>query len=134
MQLGLALRGVATAAIDISDGLLGDLSHVLHASRVGARIQAPDALNLIATNQDQIYIKDIIQPNNLLDFILAGGDDYELAFTAPAEKHAAVMAASASSDTRVTRIGCITATSGVQLLDATGQDLPNQYASFDHFA
>ncbi len=134
VQLGLALRGVATAAIDISDGLLGDLSHVLHASRVGARIQAPDALNLIATNQDQIYLKDIIQPNNLLDFILAGGDDYELAFTAPAEKHAAVMAASASSDTRVTRIGCITATSGVQLLDATGQDLPNQYASFDHFA
>jgi thiamine-monophosphate kinase len=132
--LGLALRGIATSAIDISDGLLGDLGHVLRASGVGARIDTHIAINLIAINCSQICQKSISEDTNLLDFVLAGGDDYELAFTAPAHQHAAVRAAGVSSGTRITRIGNITAASGVQLVDANGQARPDLYASFDHFA
>lgn len=134
VALGQALRGVATSAIDISDGLLGDLGHVLRASHVGVSIDTQEAINLIATKPDQISRNGSFESEDLLDFVLAGGDDYELAFTAPANRHSAVLAAAESSDTTVTRIGHITAASGVQLLDVNGQAWPNRYASFDHFA
>ena len=134
VALGQALRGIATSAIDISDGLLGDLSHVLRASGVGATINTQIASNLIATNAYQICRNGIFGSENVLDFVMAGGDDYEIAFTAPAQQHAAVLAAAHACQTRVTHIGHMTAASGVQLLDANGQVLPNRYTSFDHFA
>ena len=132
VALGLALRGVATSAIDISDGLLGDLSHVLKASQVGARIDAAAAATLLATDP-----ADCIGGLNraaVLDLVLAGGDDYELAFTAPPAQRDAVAAAAAQAAVRVTRIGCIEAQPGVRVVDAQGNALSQRYASFDHFA
>lgn len=132
VALGMALRGVATAAIDISDGLLGDLTHVLEASQVGARMDATAAATLLAT--DPAACAGGLDDAAVLELVLAGGDDYELAFTAPAAQRAAVMAAAAQAATRVTRIGCIEAQPGVRVVDAQGRALHQRFASFDHFA
>ena len=126
VALGLALRGLATSAIDISDGLLGDLGHVLRASGVGATVDADAAANLLAT-------ADAVGPELRRAYTLAGGDDYELAFTAPPAAREAVRAAAAQADTRVTRIGQIEAARGLRLVDAHGQSVPGHFASFDHF-
>lgn len=126
VALGLALRGLATSAIDISDGLLGDLGHVLRASGVGATVDADAAANLLAAG-------DAVGPELRRAYTLAGGDDYELAFTAPPAAREAVRAAAAQADTRVTRIGQIEAAQGLRLVDAHGQPVPGHFASFDHF-
>ena len=125
VALGIALRGIATSAIDVSDGLLGDLGHVLHASGVGACIHIPAALGLMASPY---------QGERRLEFVLAGGDDYELAFTAPPAMRAAVLNAAAGAGAAVTRIGVIDAAPGLHLRDAQGNIVDAAYASFDHFA
>ena len=125
VALGVALRGIATSAIDISDGLLGDLGHVLRASGVGAVIEAPLAEALMAAPY---------QGARRLEFILAGGDDYELAFTAPPGRREAVAQAAALAGTAATRIGSVHAGSGIRLMDGDGTVLDARYASFDHFA
>jgi thiamine-monophosphate kinase len=125
VALGVALRGVATSAIDISDGLLGDLAHVLRASGVGAVIDTSLALPLMAAP---------LQGAQRLEYILAGGDDYELAFTAAPAQRAAVLQAAAQAGTVATCIGSIEAGPGIRLLDSQGQTLDARYASFDHFA
>ncbi len=127
VALGLALRGVATAAVDVSDGLLGDLGHILRQSRVGATIEAGAAETLVAAGA-------ALAPGQRLEFALAGGDDYELAFTAPATAREAVQAAAAQAGTRVTRIGRIDAEPGVRVVDAQGQPLGQRFGSWDHFA
>ena len=132
VALGLALRGVASAAIDISDGLLGDLRHVLRASGVGARLDADLALRLLAHGRAPA---DAALPRAVrLACVLAGGDDYELAFTAPATARAAVQAAARDCATPVTCIGRIEAEPGLRLVDAAGHPLTDTFASFDHFA
>ena len=133
LELGMALRGIATAAADISDGLLGDLGHILERSGVGATIYTEVALGLMHNAQvAQAAGQDV------LAFVLAGGDDYELVFTAAPEQRAAVEAASKNSNTIVTRIGHIDAPTdthaGVQLIAADGSVLTNRYTSFDHFS
>ncbi len=137
VALGMALRGIATAAIDVSDGLLGDLGHVLKASRVGATIRTEITINLIATYADYTraagQFDAFLSEKQRLNCVLAGGDDYELVFTAPASAQAAVLAASAQANVRVTRIGQIDAAPGIRLLDAQGQLQPDDYDSFDHF-
>jgi thiamine-monophosphate kinase len=134
VALGQALRGVATAAVDISDGLLGDLTHVLRASNAGARIDTSIAINLIANNQELTGTWAGFTLDFLLECVLAGGDDYELAFTAPPSARAAVQAASQAAATPVTRIGTIEAELGIRLVDASGKAVQRSYASFDHFA
>ena len=134
VALGQALRGVATAAVDISDGLLGDLGHVLHASKTGACIDTSIAMNLIANNQALTGTLAGFTSDLLLECVLAGGDDYELAFTAPPTARAAVQAASEAAATPVTRIGRLEAEAGVRLVDAAGKPVHRRYASFDHFA
>ena len=123
---GVALRGVATSAIDVSDGLLGDLGHILRRSQVGATIEAdavPRGAVLAA------------QPQSLQRvYTLSGGDDYELVFTAPPGRAAQVQAAGAACDVRVTRIGRIEAEPGLRLVDAAGTALTDRFPSFDHFA
>ena len=137
VALGQALRGVATAALDVSDGLLGDLGHLLKQSRVGATVDVEIATSLIATNA--YYIRTMgqfdteIKPAQWQHWALAGGDDYELLFTAPANRRDAVAAAAALSDTPVTRIGHMDAEPGLRLRDAQGQPVANTFASFDHF-
>ncbi len=127
VALGLALRGIATSAIDISDGLLGDLGHILKRSGAGARIDTAAVTTLMAA-------QGVLPAAQQLEYALAGGDDYELAFTAPASARAAVEAAAAQAQTRVTRIGQIEPQPGVCLVDAQGRALNARYASFDHFA
>ncbi len=138
VALGLALRGVASAAIDVSDGLLGDLRHLLQASGVGATVEADVATSLIAASAYSIratgdFYLDLTA-TQWRTLALAGGDDYELLFTAPARLREAVAGAARHSQTAVTRIGHIEAEPGLRLIDRFGQSLPNSYASFDHFA
>ena len=133
VALGLALRGVASSAMDVSDGLLGDLSHILKASGVGARIDTSLTTDLIAEKAYSTSASGVFDTQLLHQCTLAGGDDYELAFTAPPARRDAVAAASQASGTPVTRIGTVLAEPGLQLVDAQGQVVENRYASFDHF-
>jgi thiamine-monophosphate kinase len=132
VALGLALRGIAHAAADISDGLLGDLKHILKASGVGAVLETQQVASTLACtsiSQNQFQIDVAHQ----LALTLSGGDDYELVFTAAPAQRAAVAAAAKASQTDVTLIGQITASQGLELRTAEGGVLPNTFASFDHF-
>ncbi len=137
VALGLALRGVASAAIDISDGLLGDLGHILRNSGVGATLNVDTATDLIASRAlctgSAAQLDVDIEANRWREWALAGGDDYELLFTAAPTQREAVAAASHSSHTVVTRIGQIESQVGLRLVDARGQPVPNDYLGFDHF-
>ena len=124
IALGLALRGIASAAIDLSDGLTGDLGHVLARSGCGGTVDV-DALPIgVALRCQSLAMQRA--------WSLAGGDDYELCFTAPATARAAVIHAAASASLQVTRIGSINAEPGLHLRTADGTDFAAP-ASFDHF-
>ena len=123
--LGLALRGLASSAIDVSDGLAGDLAHVLRRSGVGAVVDI-DALPSSA-------VLAACPASIRRECLLSGGDDYELVFTAPAELRADVIAAGASTSVRVTRIGSVDGGSGLRFVDGDGRAQPYEIASFDHF-
>jgi thiamine-monophosphate kinase len=129
VALGQALLGVATAAIDVSDGLLGDLGHILRASGVGARIDTGVAARLMNP-----VCAAVLEEEERLEYVLAGGDDYELLFTAAASQRDGVQAAARQAGIAVTRIGSIEAAAGLRLVDAAGQPLERRYGSFDHFA
>lgn len=126
--LGMALADLpgARAAIDLSDGLAGDLGHILQASGVGADIHLP-ALPVAPALR-------ALPDMQRFECLLAGGDDYELAFTASPEARDAVERVAAATDTPVSRIGCITSGHGLRLLDAAGQSVTLPVTGFDHFA
>ena len=137
IALGLALRAVASAAADISDGLVGDLGHILDQSGVGATINASLAIELIASKSyftraeaqfDQYNSEQLMRR-----CVFSGGDDYELVFTASPHRRSAVLAASAAAATPVTRIGQIERAPGLRLVDANAQPMTSTFASFDHF-
>lgn len=133
VALGLALRGLASSALDISDGLLGDLGHILELSKVGATVDSRLTTNLIAASaypQSTLWQFDSKLRQQCT---LAGGDDYELCFTAPADRHADVLAAGAACATSVHCIGRIEAEPGLRVLDANGALQANHWKSFDHF-
>ena len=134
LALGTALRGIAHSAIDISDGLAGDVGHILKVCQVGAAIEAVDASKLIASRAMLAGAEGPFGLKSLLSFILTGGDDYELAFTAPPAARAAVQAAAQRAATPVTRIGRIEAEPGLRLIDAHGRATPLAARAFDHFA
>jgi len=125
LGLLLARQGIAHAAIDISDGLVGDLGHILKMSDVGATLDV-DALppGPVLAAQEVALRRACCA---------AGGDDYELCFTAPAASRAAVLAAAESTATPVTRVGAIEPASGLRLVDARGEALQLRLDSFDHF-
>ncbi len=129
VALGLALRGVASSAIDVSDGLLGDLGHILQRSQVGAVV----AIDNIASYARFIWAKDRFSTEFVRQMCAAGGDDYELVFTAPVSARSAVQSVAASTQTVLTRMGSIEAQPGLRLIDAQGQPVPNTFAAFDHF-
>ena len=112
---GRALRGVATACIDVSDGFLADLGHVLAMSGVGADIDV-DAL---PASPALLQAFPDIDARRALQ--LSGGDDYELCFAAPAEQRHAVQAALDAAGTPVARVGRITEGASLRLFDADGQ-------------
>ena len=123
--LGLALRGLATSAIDVSDGLIGDLRHILARSVVGAVIDV-----------DALPRSDIVAaqaPALQRECLLAGGDDYELVFSAPSERRAAIAAAAAGAGVAVTRVGAIEAGQALRLVDRSGAAITSDTRSFDHF-
>lgn len=128
VALGQALQGVASAAADVSDGLLGDLSHILRASGVGALVDADAAVGRIA-----LCAEPSLDIDTLRLCALSGGDDYELVFTAPAIAREAVERAGRDSATPVARIGRIEAEPGVRIVDADGAALAQRFTSFDHF-
>jgi thiamine-monophosphate kinase len=132
LALGMALRGIAHSAADISDGLLGDLGHILKASGVGAEIETQQVASTLAcTNSKEFHYQ--LDLDSQLALTLSGGDDYELVFTAAPDQRAAVAAASQATHTQVTRIGHITASHHLVLRDADGQVMPHTFSSFDHF-
>jgi thiamine-monophosphate kinase len=121
----LASRRLAHAALDISDGLAGDLGHILAASRVGATLNA----DLLPAGPALA-----LQPQSLRrSFTLAGGDDYELCFTAPPAHRDAILAVSRETATPVTRVGHIDAEPGLLIVDATGHSLDLSPSGWDHF-
>ena len=124
--LGLQLAGLAHAAIDISDGLVGDLQHILTRSKVGARLMI-EALPIGPALRN---LPTAVQR----DFCLAGGDDYELCFTAAASQREQIHRAAQAARIAVTRIGQIEATPGLRVYDQCGTQIELPTTSFDHFA
>jgi thiamine-monophosphate kinase len=125
--IGRDLRGVAHACIDVSDGLLADLGHVLRASGVGATLQA-----------DQLPVSPAlgrqVDASRRLTQQLIGGDDYELCFSAPVAQRARIEAMGARHATPITRIGVVEASSGLRVLDAHGGPVISRASGWDHFA
>ncbi len=126
VALGQALGGLATSCIDISDGLLADLGHLAAASACGAEVER-DSLPLSDAARDLLSGDAGLWP-----VILAGGDDYELLFTAPGERRDAVQAAARESGTAVTVIGRVTDGRGVLLLDEAGDPVKVDGGGFQH--
>jgi thiamine-monophosphate kinase len=127
VALGLALRGLAHSAIDISDGLLADLGHILEASHVGAQLELT-ALPLSPAMRGYVGATEITR-----QCVLSGGDDYELCFTAPAVRHTDVLRVAAQLDLPLTRIGKIVAGHGCIVHDANGDPLDTRAGGYEHF-
>jgi len=125
VSLGLQLRGLATAAIDVSDGLLGDLGHILERSGVGARVEW-----LAVPRSDAMRLQTEALQRRCA---LAGGDDYELLFSAPAARREDVARAGAAAGVGVTRIGEVTTTGRLEVVDADGRAMDTAPRAFDHF-
>lgn len=130
VALGLGLRGLASAAIDLSDGLVGDLGHVLTASGVGATLESERLIELLQARGHPQWLALGV---DALDTVLCGGDDYELAFTAAPTAQAEILAAARDAGVPVTRIGRIEAEPGLRLRDAQGRISHPEQQSFDHF-
>ena len=99
LSLGLALRGLASACIDVSDGLAGDARHIMRASDVDVSI------NIDALPRSAALASAQAQGVDIIPLILSGGDDYELLFTAPAHASAALLAGAAQAGVSITAIG-----------------------------
>lgn len=132
VALGLRLAELPrVAAIDLSDGLLSDLGHVLACSGVAAELTL-DALpahpavvaRRVARYRDPLALR----------CLLAGGDDYELCFAAPPDAREAVLAAGVAAGVPVSCIGRVIAGAGVRVLDERGVDMPIDARGYDHFA
>jgi thiamine-monophosphate kinase len=127
LALGAHLRGIVHASMDISDGLVADLGHICRASHVGALIEA-ERLPLSPAARMALE-----RTPALLESALAGGDDYELLFTAPPEAEAALLAVGRQLELPVTRIGAMLAGEGVRVLGRDGKDIALDKAGYSHF-
>jgi thiamine-monophosphate kinase len=127
IALGIALRGMAHAAIDISDGLMADLGHIVKRSRRGADIH----LNEIPRSAS---LSSMMRKPMGMHCLLAGGDDYELCFTAPKRHDDRIVALRETLNIPITRIGSITSTTELRLLDGYGHPIEFNESGYDHFA
>jgi thiamine-monophosphate kinase len=130
VALGLRLRGLASAAIDVSDGLVGDLAHVLEASKVGA------VLELAAIPRSEALDRQLASSARdiALRCLLAGGDDYELCFTVAPSHDPRVAALAAELGLELRRVGTIAAEPGLIVQDSSGRPLAPLPQAYDHFA
>ncbi len=128
VALGLALRGVASAAIDVSDGLLADIGHILERSRLSA--------DIAYAQLPQAALQSCDNATLARDCLLRGGDDYELAFSAPPARHEQIVELSRRLGLALTPIGRVTAGSAGELTlrDAEGQPMRLDHSGYDHFA
>jgi thiamine-monophosphate kinase len=126
IALGLALRGIANSAIDISDGLLADLGHILDASRQAARL---DFSALPVSSVLRGYLQQPLGKR----CALSGGDDYELCFTAPSARHAEILDIAARLELPLTHIGTIVAGLGCLVFDAAGDPINMETSGYEHF-
>lgn len=127
LALGRALRGVARSAIDISDGLVGDLAHICERSSLGAVIEA-------ARVPASPLIGRVADESVRLNAALTGGDEYQLCFTAAPSARHDVAAIGARLGLLLTRIGSMRSGQGVTVVDAYGASIPLVSQGFDHFA
>lgn len=123
LELGRALRGLATAVIDVSDGLLADLGHVLEASGVGAEVEA-ERVPLSAAARALPGARATA---------LSGGDDYELLFTLPPDREPELATLADRLGLPLTVIGRTRTEPGLVLLDAQGRPLPVERTGWRHF-
>lgn len=124
VELGIGLRGIATAAIDVSDGLIADLGHLLARSGLGAVLNAPDVPRSTLMRRMPARLQQRC--------VFAGGDDYELLFAARASDRPAVMALAQSLCIAITLIGSFTYDLGLKVLGAP--DFDATLRGYDHFA
>jgi len=129
VELGLALRGVAHSAIDLSDGLLADLGHILEKSRLGAELE-------FASLPVAKVLKEFFNSENTLlqRYVLAGGDDYELCFTAAEAQRGVIENLARELALPLTRIGKMVAGSGCLVRAADGSAMNIEKSGYDHFA
>jgi len=126
VALGLALRSIANCAIDISDGLLADLDHILDASQAAAEI---DFTLLPVSSVLRTYVLQRLGKQ----CALSGGDDYELCFTAPVTRHAEIISIGARLDLPLACIGKVLAGRGCTVHDAAGNPINLESGGYDHF-
>ncbi|GGA84810.1 thiamine-monophosphate kinase [Arenimonas soli] len=126
VQAGLALRGLASAAVDLSDGLAADLGHVLAASGVGARLD----LGRLPCSRT---LADHFDENRRWELQLTGGDDYELCFTAPAARALEIEQALAALELPATVVGQVEAEPGLRLLTPEGGAWTPPATGYQHF-
>ena len=127
MELGLALRPIAHSAIDISDGLLADLGHILECSEVGAEIRLHDIPR-------SFVVSSHFDDEQVQRMVLSGGDDYELCFTAPKQKHREIVNLSKQLALPLSCIGRITGNSGLIVRAENGDPINFKETGFDHFS
>ena len=126
VDIGESLRGTATAAIDISDGLLADLGHILKASGVGAELYCAD-LPKSAT------LQSVCPDDDALRYALTGGDDYELCFTVSPNRREHINELAEMLDVAITEVGRIVMGDALQCLDQKGQVVDFQTMGYQHF-
>ena len=126
VSLGLALRGLAQSAIDISDGLLADLGHILERSKVGAELQ-------FASLPASLHLQPYLAAAAGRQCLLAGGDDYELCFTASASRHAEIMQLATQLALPLTNIGKVIAGRGCIVKAADGSVMQIEEKGYEHF-
>lgn len=122
VELGLALRGIANSAIDISDGLLADLGHILERSNLAAHIAL-----------DRLPVSQALHDYAQIQLALSGGDDYELCFTAPVTRRVEIERTASVLQLPLTRIGTIVAGRGCVVQDAHGCAINIEGSGYDHF-
>ena len=125
--LGPALIGVASSCLDISDGLLADVGHICRNSNLGAVIEQ-SKIPLSAAVQEVL-----LKTPDLMEKVLSGGDDYELAFTVPKDRYGQVMRKAESLDVPISVIGKMVTRLGVSLIDDDGAEIPIPSMGWTHF-
>jgi thiamine-monophosphate kinase len=126
LELGRSLGGVASACIDLSDGLIQDLNHLLECSGAGARVRAA------ALPIDPALRRPAAGDPRLLELALAGGEDYELLAAVPPSRLARALRAAGRAGVALTPIGEVVRGSGLRLLDASGKPIRLARGGYDH--